>query len=93
MVLQACVRGGLSAGAEEVVAVGHRPSITIGGRDSGSTHSCSDISEPSSRQRQQNSQQASGKGVVATWGGHQTRSEWHQIQSELACLRSGGKSS
>lgn len=25
MILQACVRGGLSAGAEEVVAVGHRP--------------------------------------------------------------------
>lgn len=93
MILQAQGRkgvwGGLSALAEEVVATGYRPSITIGGKDTGSTHSCTDTPAPRSRQHQQKPRQAWGKRVMATWGGLQTKSLAHKVQSELARLRSG----
>lgn len=77
-----CVCGGLSAVTEEVVAMGHRPPVTIGGRDSGSTHSCSDISLPSSRPHQRKPLRASGKS--------HGRLGWSpDKEGELAGLRSG----
>lgn len=86
----ASVRGGLSAGAEEVVAVGQRPSITIGGRDSGSTRSCSRhllAKFQASGQHQQKHCRLPGR-VMATWGGHQTRGLQLQRQSGMSLLES-----
>lgn len=55
--------------------MGPGPSLTIGGRDSGSTHSCSDISEPSSKQDQHCSIQGAASwpwGATTRRGGHST---------------------
>ena len=57
--------GRLSALAEEVVATGHRPSITIGGRDTGSTHSCTDT--PRAKLQAAPTKTTAGLGEESPW--------------------------
>lgn len=63
---------------------GPGPSLTIGGRNAGSAHSRSDISEPRPRQDQDCSTLGMSVPWPGPWGGHRARSPRHCVQPELS---------